>query len=158
MNKDTPMSILNNLMLRNQDAAQKYREAAALVDDDSLKVWMESLAAYREDLAGELREQIEDMPPSPMAMNTRSRSFLSEHWDEVRDTILLNNRKKIATLCHQSEQALSDYYRQSLDKEALALPMKVLLEEQHKKVLKVMRKTERMATVPMEKNTSFSEL
>ncbi len=155
MNKESTISILTTLAQRHEDAAQKYREAAAIVSDEELNDYLESLADYRQELYEEAREWLESMPPSPVPASKRIRSYLHEHWGDFREVLLLNNRPKITDFCNKSETAISDYYRESLAQSGIPVSINEELEKQHQHILEVKRKVERMETVPTMRNSSF---
>lgn len=156
MNKNTVFSVLNNLNQRNLDATKRYRQAAGMIEDDEgLVEFLESLADYREKLQGELRQALEMLPPIPVSANVDVKSYLSAHWEDFSEVLGKGNRTKIAEFCHESEKALSNYYKENLEMKGIPPQVRELLENQHQLVLKITRKTERMDTIPQLRNNGF---
>ncbi len=155
MNRESSLAILNNLLLRNEKAGDRYDEAAGETEDASLSEWLHSLAHHRRKLAAAVRQLIEDMPPTPLPANTNSRPWLEDHQDELYDALRAQKRQRVAEICRQSEEALSDYYKTSLKQENLVAAIYDQLTAQHQEVLAVIRKAERLATAPQLKNNGF---
>ncbi|MCO6477600.1 MAG: DUF2383 domain-containing protein [Phaeodactylibacter sp.] len=155
MNKESSIAILTNLLQRHEDAAQKYREAEAIVTDRGLKNFLSSLAGYRESLKEEARRWLEDMPPSPIPVSAQVRSYLHKNWDSFREALLQENHSRILEACTKCEAAVSDYYSEALKQEGIPLPVHNDLKEQHKRIMEVRRKVERMEKVPAERKHAF---
>lgn len=155
MNKESSISILANLLQRHEDAAQKYREAEAIVTDKGLQNFLSSLADYRESLQQKARQWLEDMPPSPVPMSGHARSYLHRNWGSFREALLLKKQTRILETCAKSEADISDYYAEALRQEGIPMQLHNDLKEQHQRIMDVRRKVERMERVPMERHHSF---
>jgi hypothetical protein len=153
MYKENTLSILTNLLQRHQSSAAKYREALALVPDEQQSVhsFLLALAEYREDLADQLGRVLNKYPSSSVPKGSSSRPHIAEAWEKIRDAMLLDNQSRLLKQVYANEKALSEYYKLCLDQEEVPEDVKALLEEQHRKVLHQMRRSERMATVPQQK-------
>lgn len=152
MNKESTISILTNLLQRHEDAARKYREAAAMTENKGLKGFLANLADYRESLYQENRQWLEDMPPSPAPISGSARSYLHKNRESLREALLLEKQAKIVEACRKSEEHISEYYREALGQEGIPLPLHNNLEAQHQKVLGMLRKAERMEKVPAQRD------
>jgi hypothetical protein len=156
-NRESGIAFINNLMLRCEDAAQKYREAAVLTTEDSIKEYLESLASYRQSLYKELFEWMNALPPTPMPVNKRVRSYLSNNWEDFRDALMLNQEAKVADFTQAAERSLSSYYREAVAQEGVPKDIHDMLNRHHQHVMEVLRKVERMELVPMLRNNGFNE-
>ena len=155
MNKESSISILTNLLKRHEDAAQKYREAAAAVNNPGLTDFLSSLAKYRESLYLKNRQWLEDMPPSPAPVSLRVRSYLHKNWTSFQDALVLGKQGNILGACKKSEEDISNYYKEALALRGIPIGLHNDLQEQHQRVMDVLRKVERMEKVPMQRNNSF---
>lgn len=159
MNAQMVYAILYTLLQRHEEAVSYYRRAAEQSKGEDLKAFLESLAAYREKLGKEIRGFLESASPVPVPNKSRDEitPLIKKKWTEVEKALQENNRVEVIRVCHQTEQELSDYYRNSLgQQEATAEGIRDLLKQQHDKVLEVTRKTERLETVPKQRNIDFS--
>lgn len=152
MNKESTISILTNLLQRHEDAARKYREAAAMTEARGLKNFLANLADYREGLYRENRQWLEDMPPSPAPISVSARSYFHKNWESLREALMLEKQAKIAEACRRSEEQISEYYREALSQKGIPLPLHNNLEAQHQKVISILRKAERMEKVPAQRH------
>lgn len=126
-----------------------------MVTDEGLKDFLSSLAEYRESLKDKARKWLEDMPPSPVPVSSKVRSYLHKNWDSFREALQQENHSRILEACTKSEAAISDYYSEALRQEGIPMPIHNDLKEQHQRIMEVRRKVERMEKVPMERNNSF---
>lgn len=143
-------------MLRCEDAAQKYEEAAAMANEENIVEYLESLAKHRKSLYESLYKWMDAMPPTPMPVSNRVRSYLSDHWEEFHEALLSNSEAKISGIVEAAERSLSDYYQESVAQEGIPKEIHDFLNEQHQHVMEVLRKVERMETVPMLQNNDFN--
>ncbi|HKK79055.1 MAG TPA: hypothetical protein VJ933_05470 [Phaeodactylibacter sp.] len=155
-NRESAIAFVNNLMLRCEDAAQKYNEAAAMASDDSIVEYLESLAKYRQSLYEALYNWMDALPPTPMPVSKRVRSYLTEHWEELREALIHNRESQIADITDAAERSLDKYYREAVAQKGIPKDIHEFLNEQHQHVMQVLRKVERMETVPMLKNNGFN--
>jgi len=153
MYKENALSILSNLLQRHRAAAAKYREARALVPEERQAVhsFLLALAEYRDAHADQLERVLSKYAPASVPKGSSSQPYLAEHWEWVRDAMLLNNYSRLLDACYENEKALSEYYKLCLRQEEVPEDINALLEEQHRKVIHQMRRAERMATVPQQK-------
>ena len=154
--RESAIGFVNDLMMRNEDAAQKYREAAALADEDSTKEYLESLSRHRQALYQELYEWMDALPPTPMPVNKRVRSELHHRWEEFQEALKLNQESKIADIVQASERELKKQYREATAQKGIPVDIHDMMNEQHKHILEVLRKVERMDIVPMRRNNKFN--
>ncbi len=126
-----------------------------MATDESIIKYLESLADYRESLYKELYRWMETMPPTPMPLSKGTRSYLSEHWGEFREALLLKSEAKIAAIAEAAERSVNDYYREAVAQEGIPKDIHDLLNEQHQHIMSILRKVERMETVPMLRNNDF---
>ncbi len=147
--------ILYTLLQRHERAAEYYNKASDLAKSDDLAGLLKSLAAYREDLGQQVRRFLENTSPAPMPnKNTEGlMPLIEKRWPELEEALADNKRLEVISLCHETEQALSDYYRESLGQgKQTAAGIQDLLQQQHNKILEVTRQTERLETVPQQRN------
>ena len=149
------IALINNLMMRNKDAEDRYREAAAVATDKSLVEYLESLARYRNSLYEPLFEWMNALPPTPMPLSKQARSYLYENWGGFREALLLNNKTKVLEFCEDSEKSISKSYREAVAQTGIPIDIHDFLNGQLQHILKVRRKVERMETVPMLHDNDF---
>jgi uncharacterized protein (TIGR02284 family) len=149
------IALVSNLMMRNKDAEERYREAAAVATDESLVQYLESLARYRNSLYEPLFEWMNALPPTPMPISKQSRSYLYEHWGDFREALLLNNKSKVVEFCEDSEKKISRAYREAVAQTGMPKDINEFLNKQLQHILEVRRKVERMETVPMLHDNDF---
>ena len=155
-NRESAIAFINNLMLRCEDAAQKYREAADMASDESIVDYLKSLADHRESLHKALYKWMDAMPPIPMPVSKRVRSQLSEHWEDFQQALREGQESQIADITQAAESSLNDYYQEAVAQQGIPKDIHDFLNEQHQHVMKVLRKVERMETVPTLKNNDFN--
>lgn len=147
--------ILYTLLQRHERATEYYNRASELAQGEDLAGLLKSLASYREELGSQVRRFLENTSPVPMPnKDTESiKPLIEKRWADLEKALSRNERLEVIRLCHQTEQALSDYYRESLGQEKkTAAGIQDLIQQQHKKVLEVTRKMERLETVPQQRN------
>ncbi|MCB9265885.1 MAG: PA2169 family four-helix-bundle protein [Lewinellaceae bacterium] len=155
MNKESSIAILANLLRRHEDAAEKYDDAAAMVDNPGLKEYLSSLAKYRHSLYQSIRQWLEDMPPSPVPVSGKVRSYLHNNWAEMQEALMREQESKIVEACKKSEEDISDYYKEALAQKGIPVQIHKGLQQQHSRIMEVLRKVERMEKVPTGRNNSF---
>jgi len=152
MNTQMVYSILYTLLQRHEKAAEYYQRAAELAAEDDLKIFLSSLAAYRESLGKEVRSFLEDSSPVPVRNKSREATtpFLMENWEEMESALENGDRFAILRLCNATEKELFQHYQKTgfKDEDAVAGGILDLLEKQHQRVREVTRKTERLETIP----------
>ena len=159
MNAQMVYAILYTLLQRHEEAVTYYRRAADLSQSDDLKGFLESLADYREEFGKDIRSFLENASPVPVPNKSREEitPVIKKEWPKVEKALSENDRVEVIRICHRTEQEVSDYYRNSLGQEdATAEGIRDLLKKQHDKVLEVTRKTERLETVPKQRNIDFT--
>lgn len=149
------IALINSLMMRNKDAEERYREAAAVATDESLVKYLESLARYRKSLYDPLFEWMNALPPTPMPINKQARSYLYENWGDFREALMLNHKTKVVKFCEHSEKAVSEAYREAVAQSGVPKDINEFLNKQLEHILEVRRKVERMETVPMLHDNDF---
>ncbi len=152
-------SILYTLLQRHEEAAKHYRRAAELAREDDLKRYLGSLADYRAALGKEVRHFLEDSSPVPVRNRSREdiTPLLAERWPEMESALEKSDRARILSLCHATEQELFHHYQRVGfgEEDAVAGGILDLLEKQHRQVMEVTRKTERLERVPQDKLTEL---
>lgn len=149
------IALINNLMMRNKDAEDRYREAAAIATEEGVVEYLESLADYRNSLYKPLYEWMDSLPPTPMPINKQAKSYLYEHWGDFKEALILNNRFKVVEFCEHSEHAISDAYREAVAQTGVPKDINEFLNKQYQHILDIRRRVERMETVPMLRNNGF---
>ncbi|MEQ8706139.1 MAG: PA2169 family four-helix-bundle protein [Phaeodactylibacter sp.] len=149
------IALVNNLMMRNKDAEERYREATAVATDESLKAYLRSLAEYRNSLYQQLYKWMDALPPTPMPISKQARSYLYENQGVLRDALMLNHKSKVVACCEASEKSISEAYREAIAQTGVPKDINEFLNGQYQHILKVRRKVERMETVPMLHDNDF---
>ncbi len=149
------IALINNLMMRNKDAEDRYREAAAIASEEGIVEYLESLADYRNSLYKPLYAWMDSLPPTPMPINKQAKSYLYENWGDFREALMLNSRSKIVEFCEHSELAISDAYREAVAQTGVPKDIHDFLNKQYQHILDIRRRVERMETVPMLRNNGF---
>jgi hypothetical protein len=150
MSQETVYSILFTLLQRHEDAAKYYKKLHGSLSRPGLSEWIDDLIKYRESMAGTIRSFLENTAPIPVRNKSRedTTSILHQKWDEVKEALSRENWLEVVRVCRQTEESLSSYYQTSLGSEGIAEGIRDLLQQQHKKILEVNRKAERLETVP----------
>lgn len=148
MNKESSIAAVSSLWLRHKDAAQQYRKALALTDENGVKSWLKSLADYRENLENDCQAMLENLPPVPFTPNKNITSSLNKHWPRIKDALLLENYSKLTSICWEAERQDYEALKKSLKIDNLPEGIHDFLDNQGKNMLQMQRKVERMKTVP----------
>lgn len=151
MNTEMVYSILYTLLQRHEAAAEHYRRAAELAVEADLQRYLSNLADYRTALGREVRAFLEDSSPVPVRNKSRKdiTPMLVERWPEMEEALKGEDRVKVLHLCHATEKELFRHYQKGMaDEDPIAGGILDLLQQQHRKVMEVTRKTERLETIP----------
>ncbi len=154
MSTETAYSILFTLLQRNEDAAKYYKKLKGSLSLPELSDWVGDLIEHRESMATTIRSFLENTAPIPVRNKSRedTTSILHQKWDKVEEALSHEKWLEIVRICRQTEESLSSYYQTSLGSEGIAEGIRDLLQQQHKKILEVNRKAERLETVPQQKD------
>jgi len=156
-NKESIYSILYTLLVQHQDAESAYRDASKVAKDDDLAAFLSSLSEYRGKLYNEVRNMLEQFSPVPVRNKGKEplKSFFSKEIDKVEKALANGNRSQVIEIAHLTEKEISDYYKKSLEEQTIPEGMYEILNDHHRKVLEISRKTERMNTVPQLRNNEI---
>jgi uncharacterized protein (TIGR02284 family) len=151
LDKENTSSYVFHLFARNDEAATTYRRIATEVKDETLKEWFSELATYRQKLAQELRQLVEDTGSAPVRPSREMKSYLQRQEDEITRYINEEHTVGLIDISLETEELLGKYYQKAEANKNIPLPIRETLSKQHEQVLDMIRKARRLHTVPERK-------
>lgn len=158
MSKENSSSAVFHLFSRHDQAAAIYRQIAEDLHNKEeeekqhpLERWFASLAEYRQQLAQELRPLLENQGRIPAKPSNEMKALLKDREAEIIRFINQDNQIGLIELSLDAEQDTSRYYREIEANKDIPQPIREQLDKQHRKILEVAKKAQRLQTVPEEK-------
>lgn len=154
--KENSSTVLFHLFSRHDHAASAYRQIVAdLQEDDPLRDWFGSLADFRQSLADELRTLVEDSGEIPVRPSQEMKSYLHGREEEIIRLINEAHTTGLIDLSLEAEESVAKYYQEAEANKEIPQEIRQQLEKQHGRLLEVIRKAERLHTVPEQDRAGF---
>ena len=136
MENDKVVSLLNDLLTKNYDAENGYKEAADKIEHTSLKGYFEMQAQNRYDFGHEIKSLIAKYGGEPIK-GTSIVGDLHRTWIAIRDAFTSGD-KAIYDECIRGEEAFSTEYGEMLVDYNLPEDVKSLIRKQKDSVDKAL--------------------
>lgn len=154
--KETSATILFHLFSRHDQTASQYRQIVNdLKDDASLRSWFSSLAEFRQTLADELRNLVEDNNGVPVKPSQEMKSYLEKKQEDIIQFINEDNAVGLIELSLEAEESIAKYYQQAEANKDVPVEIRERLDDQHRRLLEVIQKAQRLHSVPEEDRADF---
>lgn len=113
-------SNLNEVLTRNYDAIEGYRNAADNIGSPALKSFFNDQVAERTRFAVELSSEIVRLGEQPVSEGS-TKAALHRTWMDMKSAVASNNEEAVIEECIRGEQAACAEYKELLHSE---LPIK----------------------------------
>lgn len=136
MENDKVVSVLNDLITKNYDAENGYKEASEKIENVSLKAYFDQHAQNRYDFGHQIKELIAKYGGEPNK-GTSIAGDLHRAWISIRDAFS-NGDHAIYAEAIRGEEAFSTEYGEILTDEVLPQDVKELVQTQKNSVDKAL--------------------
>lgn len=136
MENDKVVSVLNDLITKNYDAENGYKEASEKIENVSLKAYFDQQAQNRYDFGHQIKELIAKYGGEPIK-GTSLAGDLHRAWISIRDAFS-NGDHAIYAEAIRGEEAFSTEYGEILTDEVLPQDVKELVQTQKNSVDKAL--------------------
>lgn len=127
-------SELNDVLERNYDAINGYKDAARDVENDALKEYLIKQAAERVRFGREIREEILLLGGTPTEEGS-ALGFLHRTWMNFKTNLVHDNEDEVCEECIRGEQAAVEEYNELLNETELSPRLRAELLEHKVKTL-----------------------
>lgn len=128
--EDKYISVLQDLILINNDRFEGYQKAAEETKDNSLKDLFHKYSHQSKGFVSELRGLIHDQDEQPDRGETTLSGKLYRVWMDVKAGLAANDRKATLNSCEFGEDVALGTYREALDDELSGEVRSVVLRQQ----------------------------
>jgi uncharacterized protein (TIGR02284 family) len=129
------ISLLNDLIIINNDRIEGYVTAAKETTDADLKVLFNDLAKESREFKNDLFTEVIALNGKP-AEGTKITGKMYRAWMEVKTALTGKDRKKILSSCEFGEDIAAEEYDKVLKSEDLDETAKVIVTKQREKLHK----------------------
>jgi hypothetical protein len=156
LTKENFASMIFHLYNRHDQAADSYQQIVADLDENTgLKSWFSSLADFRRELADELRPLIEDNGGIPVKPSNEMQSYFQGRNDDIIEYINNDNQIGLIEMSLEAEEEVAKYYQKIESNKDVPLPIREQLEKQHGRLIEVIKKAQRLKTIPERDREGF---
>lgn len=127
-------SALNEVLERNYDAINGYKDAAREVENDALKDYLLKQAAERVRFGQEISEEIRLLGGTPTEEGS-TLGFLHRTWMNFKTNLVHDNEDEVCEECIRGEKAAVEEYDELLKEVELSPRLRVELLEHKTKTL-----------------------
>ncbi|GAB4054154.1 ferritin-like domain-containing protein [Spirosoma litoris] len=120
---------LSQLLTLSHDAEKGYQEAAENVDDNDLKILLQTQSRQRAEFAQELDREIRALGGEPDE-GTSLTADLHRAWINIKSAFSTNDDKAVVQECHRGDQEALNTYNAVLQETDLAASTRELLLQQ----------------------------
>ncbi|QMW00300.1 ferritin-like domain-containing protein [Spirosoma foliorum] len=120
---------LSQLLTLSHDAEKGYQEAAENVDDNDLKILLQTQSRQRAEFAQELDREIRALGGEPDE-GTSLTADLHRAWINIKSAFSTNDDKAVVQECHRGDQEALNTYNSVLQETDLAASTRELLLQQ----------------------------
>src|SRR5690606_35787434 len=125
---------LNEVLERNYDAINGYKDAARDVENVALKEYLVNQAAERVRFGREIREEITRLGGNPTEEGS-TLGFLHRTWMKFKTKLVHDNEKEVCEECIRDEKAAVEEYDQLLAETGVSPRLRAELLEHKSKTL-----------------------
>ena len=129
------VSLLNDLIIINNDRIEGYETAAKETEDTELKNLFNSIANESRKFKAELLTKVVDLNGSP-AEGTNLSGKIYRAWMDVKAALAKKDRKAILGSCEYGEDAALETYHEALESKELPSECRSLIREQESSLKK----------------------
>ena len=113
---DETVNALNQLLEKNYDAEQGYKNALLDTDNDRLKTYLKRQAASRSQNANELDKAIRDLNATPVQSGS-TEGAIHRTWMDFKTAIVGKDDEAILEECIRGDKAAVSEYKEVLENE-----------------------------------------
>jgi uncharacterized protein (TIGR02284 family) len=123
------VTLLNDLVVMNNDRVEGYEKAAKETEDAELKALFNSMAAESRKFKTELLTKVESLNGTP-ATGTTASGKVYRAWMDLKAAVSKKDRKGILAACEFGEDSILQTYRDVLQSDELAPQLRASITSQ----------------------------
>ena len=137
---------LNELLEKNYDAEQGYRNAAEDTNNSLVKKFLLDKSKERYEFGHQLKEEISKLGGKP-DKGTSLTADIHRKWMDLKTAIAGNNDKAVIEECERGEKAALQDYEEVLEKGLLPESARNLVQTQYEQIKSALARLENLETV-----------
>jgi uncharacterized protein (TIGR02284 family) len=129
------VSLLNDLVVINNDRIEGYKKAAEETDDIDLKALFNGMAAESRQFKAELSAEIVRLGGT-VDEGTKTSGKIYRAWMDIKAALTGKDRKAIISSCEFGEDAALEEYKDVLNSDDLSPECRVIVNKQRDRIQK----------------------
>jgi uncharacterized protein (TIGR02284 family) len=128
------ISTINSLIETLKDGQEGFRQAAEAVQDPELKSLFNEYSLQRSRFAGELQSEAISLGESKPEDSSSTAGALHRTWINLKSAITSKDDHAILAECERGEDSAVKEYRDAMEKQELAAPVREIVSRQFTEV------------------------